>query len=436
MLESDIAVRRLDGPGGELTLRAGFSNATRQLDVDLDLHEPEGGIVATLLRIEGTPAIDLTAEGSGPLDGVDVSFALDAGGTRIADGLVALSSGAEGLGFDVDFSGEIAPLVPPDFRGFFAGESTVAVRGVSKAGGGLRIAELTVDGAVLRLDGDLETGADGFLRDLTLTGSLGDPAGEPVVLPVPGGRTRLQSGVLHVNFGDASRWTGLVVLDRLDAADIHMEDVTLRLGGLAQNLEDPARRNVTVTVEGLATGVWHEDPEVARALGERIDLFADIALPPEAPIEVRQLQLSGNGLSVFSAGELADMVYTGRSAVRVADLGVLEGIAGRPLGGAIDLRAQGSVSPLSGGFDLAFDGGATDLALGDARLDRLLAGRDDARRARGARRGGLPHRGPADRERRSSASPRTGRCRPAAPTSASTRGSPTSRRSIRCSRAS
>ena len=227
---------------------------------------------------------------------------------------------------------------------------------------------------MLRLDGDLETGADGFLRDLTLTGSLGDPAGEPVVLPVPGGSTRLQSGVLHVNFGDASRWTGLVVLDRLDAADIHMEDVTLRLGGLAQNLEDPARRNVTVTVEGLATGVWHEDPEVARALGERIDLFADIALPPEAPIEVRQLQLSGNGLSAFSAGQLADMVYTGRGAVRIADLSVLEGIAGRPLGGAIDLRAQGSVSPLSGGFDLAFDGGATDLALGDPRLDRLLAG--------------------------------------------------------------
>ena len=264
MLESDIAVRRLDGPGGELTLRAGFSNATRRLDVDLDLHEPQGGLVATLLRIEGEPAIDLTAEGSGQIDDVDVSFALDADGTRVAGGLVALRSSDAGLGFDVDFSGEIAPLVPPDFRGFFAGESAVRVSGVSKAGGGLRIPTLTVDGAALRLDGDLETGADGFLRDLTLTGTLGDPAGAPVVLPVPGGRTRLQSGALHVNFGDASRWNGLVVLDRLEAADIAMEDVTLRLGGLAQNLEDPARRNVTINVEGLATGVWHADPEVAQ----------------------------------------------------------------------------------------------------------------------------------------------------------------------------
>ena len=41
--------------------------------------------------------------------------------------------------------------------------------GVSKAGGGLRIHDADAShGAVLRLDGDLETGADGFLRDLTL----------------------------------------------------------------------------------------------------------------------------------------------------------------------------------------------------------------------------------------------------------------------------
>ena len=75
-----------------------------------------------------------------------------------------------------------------------------------------------------------------------------------MVLPVPGGATTLQSAVLHVNFGDASRWNGLAVLDRLEAGGIAMEDVTLTMGGLAQNLDDPARRNVTVNLEGLATG--------------------------------------------------------------------------------------------------------------------------------------------------------------------------------------
>jgi translocation and assembly module TamB len=374
VLDTTLDVDRKDPPGGTLDLVASFSNATRELAVDLDLHEPQGGIVATLLNIEGAPAIDLTAQGSGPLDQVEVTFALDADQRRIASGVVALRARDEGLGFDVDLGGELAPLVPAPYRDFFAGRSTVQVRGVSKTGGGLRIDEIDVAGAELALDGSLETGSDGFLRSLNLTGSLGDPAGPPVVLPVPGGDTRLQSAVLHVNFGGSSRWNGLVVLDRLDAGGIAMEDVTLRLGGLALNLDDPARRNVTVQAEGLATGLWSEDPDVARALGSRLDLFADAALEPGGAVALRQFQVSSNGLSIFTAGSFDDLVYSGRSAIRVADLAAFSGLAGRELSGAVDLRAEGSVTPLSGAFDLTLDGGTTDLGLGDPRLDRLLAG--------------------------------------------------------------
>ena len=331
-------------------------------------------MVATLLKIEGAPAIDLRLQGSGPLDDVDVRFSLDADALRIAEGVVALRSGDEGLGFTADFSGGLSPLIPPEFRDFFAGESSVAVHGVKKASGGLRIDQMAVKGAVLDLSGNLETGPDNFLRNLSLIGSLGDPRGPAVVLPVPGGRTKLHSGELYVRYGDASRWSGLLVLDRLQAADIEMEDVTLRLGGLALDLEDPARRRVTVTAEGLATGLWSADPDVERALGKRVDLFADAELKPGGPVELRQLQVSGNGLSIFSAGSFADLVYTGRNAIRVDDLGVFAGLADRPLGGAVDLHADGSVSPLSGGFDLTFDGSATDLAVGEARIDPLMAG--------------------------------------------------------------
>lgn len=374
-LTTSLEVNRLDGPGGALKLAAAFSNASRQLDVDLDLQEPAGGIVATLMNIEGKPPIHLTAKGSGPLDDVTVTVALDAGSERIVDGQVALRSDDTGLGFDVDFRGSLSPLVPAPYRDFFAGESTVRVSGVNKAAGGVRISELAIAGAVLDLDGNLETGSDGFLRDLALTGTLGHPTeAEPVLLPVPGARTTLQSAALNVRFGEGTRWNGFVVLDRLSAADIEMEDVTLRLGGLAQNLDDPATRNVTVNVEGLATGVWAADPKVAQALGTRIDLFADVGLPPNAPIEVRQVQLSGNGLSIFSAGTFADGTYTGRNAIRVSDIAVFAGLADRPLSGAVDLSADGSVTPLSGGFDLTFDGAVTDVSIGDARVDALLAG--------------------------------------------------------------
>lgn len=373
-LDSSLAVQRRDQPGGSLTLKASFSNATRQLAVDLDLHEPKGGVVATLLKIEGTPAIDLTLTGSGPIDQVDLAFTLDADAARLVDGVVALRSRDEGLGFDVDFHGQIAPLVPPTFRDFFAGQSKVQVSGVSKAAGGLVIDNLAVAGAVLDLQGTMATGTDGFLRRLTLTGALGNPAGPAVVLPVPGGRTRIHSAQVYVNYGDASRWDGLIFLDRLESADLTMEDVTFRLGGLAQNLDDPSRRRVTINAEGLATGVSSTNEKVAQAIGPRADLFADAALTPGGPLVVNQLQISGNGLSIFSAGSFANLTYTGRNTVRVQDLAIFAGLANRPLAGAIDLKANGSVSPLSGGFDLAFEGGTTDLQLGIDRLDPLIAG--------------------------------------------------------------
>ena len=210
--------------------------------------------------IEGTPAIDLTAEGSGPLDQVDVTFALDAdrrphrrrASSRCAPATTASASTSTSRG-------ELAPLVPPDFRDFFAGEQHGArCSGVSKSAGGLRIDELTIAGAVLTLDGDLETGsrrlparpeADRLAR------RPGRPAGRRCRCRA--GDTRLQSAALHVDFGDASRWNGLVVLDRLEAAGIEH-------GGRDAAARRPRRRTSTTRrgatsrshVEGLATGVW------------------------------------------------------------------------------------------------------------------------------------------------------------------------------------
>lgn len=373
-LDTTIALRRTDGPGGSFDLAAAFSNETRLLDLDLRLQEPEGGVIAGLIDIEGRPAIDLRLAGSGPLDEVDVDFTFDAGGDRIAGGRVALRARDEGLGFEAAFTGGLTPVVPAPYRDFFAGETAVEVAGVNKAAGGLRLDRLALRGAALDLGGSLETGADGFPRSLRLSGRLGDPAGPSLTLPVPGADTRLVSAILHLDLGAGRRWNGLVALDRLEAGGIAIEDLTLTLGGLAENLDDPATRNVTATIEGVATGIWAEDPAIASALGPRYDLFADLALPPGGPLAVRQAQIGGNGLSAFTAGTLADLRYDGRIALRVAEIAPFSGLAGRSLGGGLDLTLEGWLSPLEGGFDLVLDGSARDLRLDDPRLDGLLAG--------------------------------------------------------------
>ncbi len=373
-LDTTLAIERRDGAGGSLDLTASFSNATRELALDLTLQEPEGGLIATALNIENRPEIDLRVNGAGPLDALDVALSLDAGGDRLVEGEVALRERAAGLGFIVDLEGRLAPLIPPDFRDFFAGETVVHLDGVNKTAGGLRLDRLRLAGATLTLDGRLETGPDNFLQSLNLTGDLGDPRADPVTLPVPGGRTRLHSATLYVEYGNARTWTGYLGLDRLVAGDIEFEDLTLNMGGLAENLQDAATRSVTIFAEGLATGIWSEDPAIRAAIGNRIDFFADAGLPAGAPPVINQLQISGNGLSIFTAGSFENLVYSGRHAVRIDDIASLSGIAGRELAGAVDVRAEGAVQLNSGGFDLLLDGGATDLVTGVAQLDPLLAG--------------------------------------------------------------
>src|SRR5690606_6513031 len=110
------------------------------------------------------------------------------------------------------------------------------------------------------------------------------------------------------------------------------------------------------------------------ALGTRLDLFADLALVPGGAINVRQFQFGGNGLSAFATGRFAGGDFFGRGSLRAADIAVFEGFAGRSLAGALTLQAEGSVTPLERAFDLTFDGSASNLGLGDPRLDRLLAG--------------------------------------------------------------
>lgn len=373
-LDTTLNAERLDAPGGTLGLQASFANESRQLGLDLHLQEPEGGLVFTLLNIENEPPIDLRLAGNGPLDNVDITLALDAANERLLGGTLALRGGDEGLGFDADIRGGIAPLIPAAYRDFFAGETALTANGVRKTDGGTRLDALSLRGAVLELDGNFDTTADGFPRAIDLTGALGDPEAAPVTLPVPGAATTLNSARLYLSYGQQTRWNGFVVLDRLTARGVSMEDLTLNLGGLAENLEDPDARSITLALEGLATGVTTDDPAMAEALGDRFDLFADVAMPPAAPVSVRQLQLSGSGLSIFSSGTLEDWVYDGRNSVRIDDLAPFGAIAARPLAGAIDIDADGSISPLSGGVNLALSGGAQDVKIGDPRVDALMAG--------------------------------------------------------------
>src|SRR5690606_10861351 len=92
------------------------------------------------------------------------------------------------------------------------------------------------------------------------------------------------------------------------------------------------------------------------------------------PIELAELRLVGEALSASFTGLIDGTDFDGRIQVATENIAPFSGLAGRSLSGGLDLVATGRVMPLSGGFDLVFDGIGSDLTVDDATADALLAG--------------------------------------------------------------
>lgn len=373
-LDTDLAITRLDGPGGELKLKASFSNATRALALDLALSEPADGVVANLLNMEGRPPIDLAIKGEGPLENLDVDISLDASGRRLVTGAVRLRERTEGLGFEARLEGSIAELIAPAQRELFGDGTLITVAGVSRNDGSFAVEKFDVDSNKLTLTGSGETAPDGFLRRLTVDGRIADTTDNRVVLPGAAGAS-VGDGLIQLAFGEAGRedWNGRIEVNGLTTGTFSAEKVSVILGGLAQNLNNAEARRITFGVDGEVTGITSERPEVATALGDTISLDVNGSWAAGAPVTLTRAQISGNGLSVNAAGDIADAAFNGTIRLLASSLAPFSQLADRNLEGQLDMTAKGEIRPVSGAFDLTLDGTSTGLHVDIDEVDNLFS---------------------------------------------------------------
>ncbi|HTJ58901.1 MAG TPA: translocation/assembly module TamB domain-containing protein [Devosiaceae bacterium] len=374
-LDAGLAVKRLDGPGGALELAAKYDKGSTRLDLNLNVTEPKDGIIANLLNIAGRPDVALKVTGAGPIGKLQTQLTLDAGGTRALTGTATVKQQAEGFAIDAALDGPISTLVSPTYRSFFGSSSTLSAKALLRSEGGITINSLHLSGGQLNLAGSASTSKDWFLDDLHLHGEIADPAGGPVLLPVAGANTRIGGASLAVDLGGANQnWQGELAVRGFHDASLAADTLTLKGSGVAINLDVPTARRLTFNVDGALAGVTAQDPNVAKALGNSIGLGVAGLWNAGQPLQLAQFRLAGKSVAVDAAGTFDKSVFDGKLSVAASSLSPFSGIAGRPLAGALDLAARGSISPLTGGFDLDLDGTGTNLALGDATADRLLAG--------------------------------------------------------------
>lgn len=385
-LDTSLEIVRLDGPGGKLDLKAAYADETRVLDLDVSLSEPADGVVANLLNLHDRPSVSLGLKGSGPVDDLRLALTLDADEARVLTGQARFAGSDEGRRFDVGAAGPLGELVKPELRDLFGNRSELIVSGVVRDSGETDIERLSVLSGALELNGSAKTAADGFPLEIVLDGSVQSASGSPVVLPVPGGDTKVGTAQLEFRFGGGgvTTWSGRVVTTEFETAGLTARAFTLDLDGVALGLKTTATREVTFVVNGRADGLNSRDEAIAEAVGNQINLALSGAWKSGEPVTIDSASVDAEALDAAFAGTIADLSLDGRFSLNVADAAVLSAAMDRSLAGSVNIEAEGAVEPVSGAFDLSVGGTLNDFAIGSG-VDGLLVGvtKIDGRIARG-----------------------------------------------------
>ncbi|MEL0435752.1 translocation/assembly module TamB domain-containing protein [Phycobacter sp. K97] len=396
-LSTRLDIDRLDKPGDRVTLIAGYADATRQIDLDLALSESSDGLISAALDLPGRPTLQLTAKGSGPVSDFEADITLSSNGQERLAGQVVLAAlpqpepgpdaqadagnpAASTIGFSAALSGDIDPLLRPDYRPFFGPELRLVARGRTEASGGLSVDTLALNTQALRLTGSLASAAEGGLGTANLKATITPPNGNAaIILPVPGASTTLAGAELALQKTADGQWTVSGDLRDLSRPELTLANAALRASGtMAQAGTDTEGSRFDGRLRLDLSGLALRDAALAAAVGDRLELESKVTTQGPSAISLTELELRGAdyqlaGDAAFSGLE-SGLEISADVAAGASDLSRFSALAQRPIGGAVQASVKGRATPLWGGFDADVSLVGQDLSTGIDQVDTLLSG--------------------------------------------------------------
>ncbi|UWQ00274.1 translocation/assembly module TamB domain-containing protein [Aliiroseovarius crassostreae] len=378
-----LVLEREDGVSGQFSLEGAFTNATRELTLDLDLSEAPDGIAANLINLPGLPSVDMRVCGSGPLTDFVADIQLSTDGEERLAGQVKLGEDQEGQSqFKVELAGDIAPVFLPDYRAFFGDEISLTSLGHRQASGALVLEQLALSTRAFSMQGHAALSPDGWPDQVELSGQLAGNADGRVLLPLPGEKTYVNAGDFSLQYDrrEGQDWRFRAALDRVERADVSLESAAIvgrgQLGPATAGKTGYASGDLSVTLAGLT----FVDPALTKAIGSKVTGKLQVDWHEGAPVVLSGLDLTNEVARL--QGELvvrdfaSGMVVKTRPALllSVSDLAPFDQWVGQDLRGAADLVLTGQANLLGGAFDVRLVGTGEALALGQPRVDPLLAG--------------------------------------------------------------
>ncbi|WP_084657342.1 translocation/assembly module TamB domain-containing protein [Natronohydrobacter thiooxidans] len=377
---ASLRIERIDEIDGLIRLDAGFSNATRILSVDLSAEEAAGGLAVSLLGIPDAPSAALTIAGEGPVSDFTADITLATDGVPRVEGEFQLQTALQDVAQAVrlDLSGDLRPLMDPEFHPFFGPQSRLRTQARRFEDGRLRLDDLDIQTQRLALSGRFYLGADRLPELIDLRGQVEDPAGERVLLPVPGGRTTIESANLRLGFDASVNEDWDLVLDLLGFENEDFTVESLFVNGIGRITSDGFGEDIDVIdalIDFSALGLAAADPGLNAALGNSVTGSASLLWREGRPLLLPGFLLEGRDYALNGRARLEDGVIFANAQGQFRDVSRLSTLAGRPLSGAVTAEVDATIGPERDRFMVAAEISGQDLTLDQAQLDALLSGR-------------------------------------------------------------
>lgn len=376
---ANLSLERLDAVDGSFTLDAAFSNETRILSLVLDAVEAEGGIAVSKWGVPGRPSAQLRIEGEGPIDEFSAKIDLATDGAPRVQGQFQLQTTQPGVqqAVALDLTGDLRPLIDAAYHPFFGDESSLTTRVRRFDDGRVSLDALSVQTQTLSLDGRARVGAKGLPELIDLSGTLADPAGGRVLLPLAGADTSVQSADLKLAFDAAQSddWDLVLDLTGFDNGDFAVDSVFVNgLGRITSQAFGETRNTVDALVDVSTMGLTARDPNLGAALGQSVNASIAVIWREGQPFLLPGFLLEGRDYVLQGRARLDQGVIDGDVRAVYNDISRLSGLAGRELAGGLNARLAGTWGPERDQFDLGGTLTGRDMALDQAQLDALLAG--------------------------------------------------------------
>ena len=386
-LDTKLDIDRLDRQGDRIALTAGFQNESRQIDLDLTVSEAPGGLISQALNIPDSPAMGLTAKGSGPVTDFTADIGLSSDGIDHVSGQVRLrgleqaqTSAQDGIVFTADLGGDLRPFLAPEIDPFFGTQTRLFIDGRTLPDGAMEISKAEITSQALRFEAQVNLAAGNTLQMAAVQGRITPPAGDEVVLPFGGGDTSVGAAQFSALFDqkNGNYWDLSLTANAIDAPQLRVARARLTAQG---TLTQTAGLDLSGDLQAYLGGVDPTDPALKAAVGDQITLDGRFDYGADQTLGLTGFELVGTDYAMRADAQISGLAsglkIDGAATADVTDLSRFSNLAKLDLGGRASLRVEGAGSPLEGSFDGKLTVAGRDLSTGRDDIDPVIAGETD-----------------------------------------------------------